>query len=197
MIRTLLVAAALVLLSCACGEAAPTASSPTASTTSNPTGNADVNAAGDIPDTQQFVLFAMHAGGFAIKVPEGWARTEMAGTVQFTSHFDTVTLTTGSRSSAPTTASVTTDELPAITQQGSHVVIQQVTSVGRAAGQAILIKYQADSPPDPVTARSVRLDVERYDFWRNGTEAVVVLAAPVGADNVDPWRTITDSFTWQ
>ncbi|MDT4904221.1 MAG: hypothetical protein QOH52_2237, partial [Pseudonocardiales bacterium] len=38
--------------------------------------------------------------------------------------------------------------------------------------------------------------VERYEFWKNGNEVVLTLAAPVGADNVDPWRKVTDSFAW-
>ena len=54
-----------------------------------------------------------------------------------------------------------------------------------------------DSAPDPVTARVRRDDVQRYEFWRAGVEAVVVLSGPVGADNADPWRTITDSFRWR
>jgi hypothetical protein len=38
--------------------------------------------------------------------------------------------------------------------------------------------------------------VERYEFFRNGTEAIVTLSGPSGADNVDPWRTVTNSFRW-
>jgi hypothetical protein len=60
----------------------------------------------------------------------------------------------------------------------------------------MLIRYSADSQPDPVTGRVFRDAVERYDFYRNGTEAVVTLAGPSGADNVDPWRTVTNSFQW-
>ena len=39
--------------------------------------------------------------------------------------------------------------------------------------------------------------VERYEFWRGGTEAVVTLSGAAGSDNVDPWRLVTDSFTWR
>jgi hypothetical protein len=38
--------------------------------------------------------------------------------------------------------------------------------------------------------------VERYEFFRNGHTVTLTLAGPVGADNVDPWRRITDSFAW-
>ena len=39
--------------------------------------------------------------------------------------------------------------------------------------------------------------VERYTFWSSGVEAVLTLAGPKGADNVDPWRTVSDSLRWQ
>jgi hypothetical protein len=42
----------------------------------------------------------------------------------------------------------------------------------------------------------IRDDIERYEFWRNGTQATITLSSPVGSDNVDPWRTVTDSFSW-
>jgi hypothetical protein len=47
-----------------------------------------------------------------------------------------------------------------------------------------------------VTGKVFRDAVERYEFYRNGTETVVILAGPTGADNVDPWRTVTNSFRW-
>jgi len=48
-----------------------------------------------------------------------------------------------------------------------------------------------------VTGKVVRDDVERYEFWRGGTEAVLTLSGAAGSDNVDPWRLVTDSFTWR
>jgi hypothetical protein len=75
-------------------------------------------------------------------------------------------------------------------------VVQDVTTVNRKAGPAVLIRYSANSPIDPVTGKSVVDSVERYEFWRNGQEVILTLAGPQGADNVDPWRTVTDSFRW-
>jgi hypothetical protein len=60
----------------------------------------------------------------------------------------------------------------------------------------LVVTYEARSPADPVTGKSVVLDVERYEYWRSGTQVTITLSAPHGADNVDPWRTITDSFAW-
>jgi hypothetical protein len=75
--------------------------------------------------------------------------------------------------------------------------LREVTTVTRAgAGTAVLVRYRADGAPDPVTGKSVRDDVERYEFWRDGTEAVLALSGAQGADNVDPWKTVSDSFRW-
>jgi hypothetical protein len=42
----------------------------------------------------------------------------------------------------------------------------------------------------------VSQDVERYEFWHSGHTLTLTLSAPVGSDNVDPWRTVTDSLQW-
>ena len=71
------------------------------------------------------------------------------------------------------------------------------TIVTRKSGPAVLITYQAASAPNSVTGKTSQLAVERYEFWKNGREAIVTLSGPVGADNVDPWKIVTDSFTWK
>ncbi|MDT4921763.1 MAG: hypothetical protein QOI15_2665, partial [Pseudonocardiales bacterium] len=63
-------------------------------------------------------------------------------------------------------------------------------------GTAVLVTYQDLSPVNPVTGKVTRRAVERYEFWRSGREVVLTLAAPVGSDNVDPWRKVTDGFAW-
>jgi hypothetical protein len=73
----------------------------------------------------------------------------------------------------------------------------KVTTARRKAGPVVVVSYRVDSAPDPVTGKVLREDVERYEFWRAGTEAILTLSAPVGSDNVDPWRRVTDSFAWK
>jgi len=156
----------------------------------------ETNPAGDIPDNQVFVAYAPPSGGFSVKVPEGWARSEQSGAVVFTDHFNSIRMETVSVASPPTVASAQQGEVPAITAAVKNFVSGRVTVVTRKAGQAVLITYRADSSPDAVTGKVSRLDVERYELWRNGTEAVLTLSGPQGADNVDPWRIVTDSFAW-
>ncbi len=155
------------------------------------------NAPGDIPDSQVFVDYTPPSGGYHVKVPEGWARTEAGGTVVFTDNYNSVRIENAAASAEPTVSSATQDEVPAIAAANKNVQPGTVKSVIRKAGPAMLITYRADSDPNPVTGKTIHLDVERYEFWRAGKEVVLVLSGPVGADNVDPWRIVTDSFAWQ
>jgi hypothetical protein len=157
----------------------------------------EINPAGDIPDNQVFVAYSPPSGGFSVKVPEGWARSEQGGVVVFTDNLNSIRMETDGVASAPTVASAQQDEVPAITAAVRNFASGRVTVVTRKAGQAVLITYRADSNPDAVTGKVRRLDVERYEFWRNGTQAILTLSGPQGADNVDPWRIVTDSFGWR
>lgn len=199
--RTLLLATAalaLASLSAACGASSSNSSGPAGPTASSApaSGAPEVNAAGDIPDTQAFVAYTPSAGGFGLKVPEGWARTDDAGGVTFTDKFNTVRLTTLDAPSAPTVASAQ-GELAAIRSASANYEAGKVSSLSRTAGTGVLITYRADSAANAVTGKVIRLDVERYEFWKAGKMVVLTLSGPKGADNVDPWRTVTDSLRWQ
>jgi hypothetical protein len=159
--------------------------------------SADTNTSGDIPDTQAFVSFTPSSGGYSLKVPEGWTSKSNGSTVTFTSHFNSIRVDTQPAPQAPTIASVTASEVPALRSGTSSFALRDVTSVHRSAGDAVLIRYTSQSQADPVTGRTVRLDVERYEFWRGGVQSTVTVADPAGSDNADPWHTITDSFTWR
>jgi hypothetical protein len=156
----------------------------------------DSAAAGDIPDSQVFVDYRPAAGGFSVKVPEGWARTEAAGAVTFTDKFNSIRIDTSTTAAAPTPESARHDEVPTLQSASAGFQLADVTSVNRSGGPAVLITYQADAPRDPVTGKVTRLDVERYEFWKDGHQVVLTLAGAVGSDNVDPWRTVSDSFRW-
>jgi hypothetical protein len=131
-----------------------------------------------------------------VKIPEGWARTDSAAGTVFTDKFNTITVQAAPAASAPTVASVQAVEVPQIQATVQGFQPGSVTTADRAAGTAVLITYQADSPPSPVTGKVAALAVERYEFWKSGAGVTVTLSAPVGSDNVDPWRTVTDSFRW-
>src|SRR5262245_28306010 len=91
---------ALVLGACgsnrpAAGPASTQARTTTPATTAqagvNPNGP-ETNPAGDIPDNQVFVDYTPPAGGFTVKVPEGWARSSRSGAVTFADKLNSVTM---------------------------------------------------------------------------------------------------------
>ena len=181
--------------------AATTASSPITTSTSAPAATSanapEVNAAGDIPDNQVFVAFSPPTGGFTVKVPEGWGRVEAGSAVTFTDKLNSIRMESAAMATAPTVQSAQQDELPAIKAAAKNFAGGKVTAMTRKAGAAMLITYTADSAPDPVTGKVVHDAVERYEFWKDGSEVVLTLSGPQGADNVDPWRIVTDSFGWR
>lgn len=175
---------------------ASTAASPSSSAQMDPNAP-ESNPPGDIPDNQAFVTYSPPGGAFSVKVPEGWSRSTSGSSAVFTDKLNSIRLESRPAGSAPTAGSARDQELPDIVKSGTNVAAGDVTTVTRKAGPAVRITYQADSAADPVTGKTVRDAVERYEFWHAGTEAVLTLSGPRGADNVDPWRTVTDSFTWR
>jgi hypothetical protein len=190
------VAATVVLAACGSGATNQSSGNP-ASASAAETTPPESNPAGDIPDTQVFVPFAPPDHVFTISVPEGWAQTTDGSATTFTDKLNAVRIEMVDRADPPNTESASVDELPAISSTTAGYRPGVVSAVQRNAGLAIFITYWATSPPNSVTGKSGVDAVERYEYWRNGHEVVVTLSGPVGADNVDPWRTITDSLQWQ
>jgi hypothetical protein len=156
---------------------------------------ADNGGSGDIPDNQAYVEYRPASGRYAVKIPEGWARTESGDTATFTDKLNTITIAAGTRATAPDEASGRAD-LDTMKGSVKGFAAGAASTVHRPAGDALLVTYRADAEPDPVTGKVVSDDVERYQFWHAGQLVTLTVAAPHGADNVDPWRTVTDSLRW-
>jgi hypothetical protein len=151
---------------------------------------------GDIPDNQVFVPFTA-PGGIVVSVPEGWARAADGPATVFTDKYNSVRVEVTSRSTPADVVGSRSTEVPQLESTTPGFVLGDVRTVQRKAGTAVLITYEADSAPNPVTGKSVREAVERYAFWNGGREAVLTLSGAKGADNVDPWRIVTDSVRWR
>jgi hypothetical protein len=65
------------------------------------------------------------------------------------------------------------------------------------SGPAVVIAYASNSDPNPVTNKQIRLEREGYLMFKNGTLVSLDLSAPLGADNVDQWKLMSNSFQWQ
>lgn len=198
----------IVLASCSTNSSPPTASNPPASTsipTSQPAANSNTgsqqavapeqNPSGDIPDTQAFVGYKS-AGNYQLEVPEGWARQTNQSNVSFIEKLDGVQVTVSNATAAPTAQSVKTNEIPALEKSNQAVKINSVKDVQLSGGKAVLIDYTSNSQPDAVTGKQVRLENNSYLFYKNGKLATLRLYAPQGADNVDQWQRMSNSFRW-
>ena len=181
--------AAFGAIACVAHSAAPPATSQQAAV--------DANTVGDIPDNQAFVTYTPTDQSFTVTVPEGWARTDVVEGAEFSDKLNTITIIGDSAASAPTVYSVSTHELPGIAAKTANFRRGDVVMVTRKAGQAVLATYGADSPPNPVTGKVVPQSVERYEFFKSGRQVTITLTGPTAADNVDPWRIVTDSFAWK
>lgn len=203
--RVALVTLAVSALGVTSADAAPRTGSPVAAAskkaaarTFKSTNKApEVSPAGDIPDNQAFVPYTPKSGGYVVSVPEGWARTESGTATSFTDKLNTIRMDASKVPVAPTKATVETTELALIKGREPKVTGGKATLVTRKAGSAILLMYLRDSAANAVTGKVVREAVERYEFWRSGTQVTLTLSGPVGADNVDPWKIVTDSFSWK
>lgn len=179
---------------CGSSSSAPPSGSATSSTKPAP---AESNPAGDIPDNQAYVAYQPAGGGLTVKVPEGWARTTTGSAVTFTDKLNRIEIASAKAKAAPTAQSVKSAVVPVLQRQVPKFQLGKVTVVSRPAGQAVLLTYRGDSAPDAVTGKVVHDAFERYSFFQGGRQVDLTLSGPVGADNVDPWRIVTDSFRWQ
>jgi hypothetical protein len=193
-------AAVLAIGVAGCGASsspsAPAASGGAGQTkTVNPNGP-EVNPAGDIPDNQAFVAYSPPGEGYSVNVPEGWARTTTKGVTSFTDKLNRVQLQAVTAPVALTARDARSTEIPKLAKRVTGFKAPSVSTVTRSAGVAVRISYQASSPVDPVTGRSHTDAVERYVFFHKGKDVVLTLSGPKGADNVDPWKIVTDSLRY-
>lgn len=156
----------------------------------------EVVAPGDIPDDQAFVAYRSSDGSFTVDVPEGWARTASGDAVTFTDKYNAITITSTAGGSAPTVKSVSAQGLADVSSDPTFHLLA-VTAVSRRSGPGVLATYQIGSSANAVTGKKALLAVERYFFAHGDHEVVLTLSGAEGADNVDPWRAVTDSLSWR
>ncbi|MFG2041686.1 hypothetical protein [Dactylosporangium sp. NPDC048998] len=192
------------MLIAGCGGTAPPSgqANPPASTTAPGAASggaqapvpAESNPAGDIPDNIAFVSYTNTAGKYTFTHPEGWAETTRTTVVTFTDKLNGVQAMTGTATTPPTVDSAKTQDVPALTSSQAAFELRGITAVTFPAGQGVRIVYRRNSAPDPVTGRQYRDEVERYELVSAGREVIMELYGPVGADNVDAYKTMISSL---
>jgi hypothetical protein len=183
------VAAALFIAGCGGGSSTSSSSPP------DPNAN-EVSPAGDIPDNQAFVAFTPNGAKFSVKVPEGWSQRQSGSAVIFTDKLNSIQIESEPASGPLDAARAKSVELAKLGKSVKGFQSGSVTTVQRKAGTAVEFKYLADAASNAVTGKAGQNAVERYVFFHGGKRVVLTLTGPKGADNVDPWRIVTDSLRW-
>lgn len=155
---------------------------------------AESAATGDIPDNQTFLLFRDPKAGYSIRYPEGWARKGSGSEVTFQEKANVIHLSVGK--GAPPTEASAVSGVESLQKSDSTVHAQVPERLTIAGEPVVKITYSRLSAPDPVTGKRLPLVIDRYEYGSGGKVAVLDLATPVGVDNVDAYRMISESFKW-
>lgn len=200
-ISAILAGSALLLTVAACGTSAgPTTSSPGSASTPKSPGNSaapvpvESNPPGDIPDNLAFVKFANTAGGYTFTHPEGWAKTGTGSSVTFTDKLNGVAVQSMAGSSAPTTSTARSVDVPRLKASIPAFALVKIDKANLPGGPGVRIVFRRNSDPDPVTGKVYRDEVEEYIIFSSGRLVRMDLFGPVGADNVDAYRTMSQSL---
>lgn len=202
--RTLVISASSVLLItlAGCGSGASSATTAPASTAAAPSpGSTSVapvpvesNPPGDIPDNLAFVTFSNAAGKYSFTHPEGWASTGGGTAVRFTDKLNGVAVDSVKGSAAPTVASARSSDIPRLAAGVPAFALVRVEKSNLPGGPGVHIVFRRNSEPDPVTGKVYRDEVQEYITFGAGRLVRMDLFGPVGADNVDAYRTMSQSL---
>ena len=182
---------------------ATTPAGPTAGTSTAPAASStapvpvESNPPGDIPDNLAFVPYTNKPGGYTFTHPEGWARTERGSAVRFTDKLNGVMASSAAAAAVPTVATARTVDVPRLRRSVPAFELRSVGAVSLPAGHGVRIVFRRNSDPDSVTGRVYRDEVEEYLVFAKGRLVRLDLFGPVGADNVDAYRTMSTSLRIQ
>jgi hypothetical protein len=131
--------------------------------------------------------------------------------VSFTDKLNTVSVTWFQASAPPSQQTAKSTDVPKLraTERAftlSNIIVCSPSctipySTGPIAvtlpvGSAVVITYRSNSAPSSVTGKQYRLEDLRFELYKGGEEVALTLSGPVGSDNVDPWRLVSESFRW-
>ena len=143
-----------------------------------------------------FIAFIPPTHLFTVMVPAGWSRVDATASTTFSDQVDAIQIEQQSAAVPPSPETVRLHDLPVLGAASANYLTAAVSVVHRRAGPAVSTTYQTVAPHSLVDPKASVEVVERYQFWRNGQEAILTLSGPAGFDNTTLWRTITDSLQW-
>ncbi len=130
-----------------------------------------------------------------MRYPEGWTQSGSGQNVTFRDKNNVVhvVITKG----PPPSASSVASQLRALKRSQPSLQFTPPQTLTIGSGSAIKATYTTRSAPNPVTGKSVTLNVDRYELASTGRVAVVDLGTPTGVDNIDAYKMMIRSFTWR
>ena len=131
-----------------------------------------------------------------MKVPEGWARSDAATGAAFADKYGRIDLATTALQKVPSEASIKSGAIATLKADGHAVDVKTVRTMKLPAGKTVAVDYLSNSEVNPVTGRKIRLENRRLYFVHGDKEVTLTLSAPAGADNVDQWKMMAESFRW-
>jgi hypothetical protein len=176
------------------GAPAPSPSSASGGSVTTVAPAPETNTPGDIPDTIAYIPYSNASGGYTFTHPEGWAQTGQGSSVTFTDKFNGIAATVLAATAQPTTASAQSTDVPTLRASEPAFTLTRISAVTLPAGSGVVIVYRRNSPPDPVTGRSVRQEVHRFEIFGHNRLVALDLFGAVGADNADPYARISQSL---
>jgi hypothetical protein len=150
------------------------------------------NPPGDIPDTVAYVPWTSPDHRVTVTHPEGWAERSVPGGARFTDKLNSVTITVRP-GALPSPAQARADAAK-LADPGRAFELRSVASARLPAGAAVVVTWRENSARDPVTGKVYRDEVVTYLLGRRGRLVRLDLSGPVGSDNVDPYRTMSQSL---
>jgi len=156
----------------------------------------EVSPPGDIPDNQAFVTFNSPLG-YSIKVPEGWARKDEGTKTTFSDKYNHILLQQSDAGPTIDEAFAKSTLIPDLQKAGRAPDRIKVKAIALKSGPVIALDYDSNSEPNVVTNKQIREENEAVYFGNGGKRVTLTLSAPKGADNVDQWNFMINSFRWK
>jgi hypothetical protein len=151
---------------------------------------------GDIPDSQAFIKYASPSERYNLLVPEGWGMTGAGTNMKFADKYNGVRVQIVNFNGSLSIEKVKADLVPILNKDNRAVTIVDIANLTRKGGDSIMVNFESNSDINPVTNKQIRLEDKAYFFYDKGRVAILTVWAPYGADNVDQWNLISNSFRW-
>lgn len=156
---------------------------------------AATGAGGSIAADQTFSSYSSASGNYDVQFPDGWTALANGDNVRFTHGWNGLQVEITHTDGPFTPDAIQAGPVADLIRTGRAVTVRSVTAVTAKGGPAILAVYECNS--EPQGGKQIRIENQRYYFYRAGSLAALTLWAPVGANDWKIWAQMADTFEWR